>query len=184
LVFANRYFHPRAITFRLPFPAARAINRHALSQRRKGYPNTMTTVETNTTDKAAAVAAQSAHVAPDKAPAKNVASQKHGVPKAQKTANGAKHGAKAKAAPKKVTMHIDPAEARISGLQCLVIRAKGLLFLAARMAAVQCKSVFLGGGRQCGFGGRMVWFHFSVVQHWYKKCQITQNRPKNYGCNY
>jgi hypothetical protein len=58
----------------------------------------MTTAETNATDKAAAVAAQGAHVAPDKALAKKAASQKKGAPKAKKTA----HGAKAKAvAPKK-----------------------------------------------------------------------------------
>ena len=62
----------------------------------------MTTAETNTTDKAAAVAAQGAHVAAEKAPAKKAASQKKGVPKAKKTAKGAKQGAKAKAAePKK-----------------------------------------------------------------------------------
>jgi Protein of unknown function (DUF3489) len=53
----------------------------------------MTTAETNATDKAAAVAAQGAHVAPEKA-----ASQKKGAPKAKKTAKGGK--AKA-AAPKK-----------------------------------------------------------------------------------
>lgn len=56
----------------------------------------MTTAETNATDKAPAVAAQSAHVAPEKA-----ASRKKGAPKGQKTANGAKQGAKAKAALKK-----------------------------------------------------------------------------------
>jgi hypothetical protein len=61
----------------------------------------MTTAETNTTDKAAALAAQGAHVAPDKAPATKAASQNKGAPKAKKTANSAKHGAKAKAAPKK-----------------------------------------------------------------------------------
>jgi hypothetical protein len=61
----------------------------------------MTTAETNATDKPAAVAAQGAHVAPEKAPAKKGASQKNGAPKGKKTAKGAKHGAKAKAAPKK-----------------------------------------------------------------------------------
>ena len=59
----------------------------------------MTTAETNTPDKAAAVAAQGAHVAPEKAPAKKPTSQKKGAPKANK---GAKKAAKqAKAAPKK-----------------------------------------------------------------------------------
>jgi hypothetical protein len=60
----------------------------------------MTTVETNTTDKSAAVAAQGAHAAPEKAPAKKAASQKQAALKAKKAANGAKQGAKAKAAPK------------------------------------------------------------------------------------
>jgi hypothetical protein len=56
----------------------------------------MTNVETN--DTAAAVAAQGAHVAPEKAPSKKGATQKKGTPKGQKTAKRAK--AKA-AAPKK-----------------------------------------------------------------------------------
>jgi hypothetical protein len=64
----------------------------------KGYPNIMTTAETNTTDKAAAVAAQGSHVAPEKTPARKAASQKKGAPKAKKTAQGPM--AKA-AAPKK-----------------------------------------------------------------------------------
>jgi hypothetical protein len=57
----------------------------------------MTTVETNTADKPAAVAAQGAHVAPEQVHAKKAASQKKGAPKAKKAANGAK----AKATPKK-----------------------------------------------------------------------------------
>jgi hypothetical protein len=62
----------------------------------------MTTAETDATDKAAAVAAQGAHVAPEKAPAKKGASQKKGAAKAKKTADAAKQGAKAKdTAPKK-----------------------------------------------------------------------------------
>ena len=62
----------------------------------------MTTAETTATDKTAAVAAQGAHVAPDKALAKKAATQKKVAPKGKKTANGAKQGAKAKAAaPKK-----------------------------------------------------------------------------------
>jgi hypothetical protein len=60
----------------------------------------MTTAETNTTDKPAAVAAQGAHLASEKVPAKKGASQKRGAPTAKKTAKGAKQGAKA-AAPKK-----------------------------------------------------------------------------------
>jgi hypothetical protein len=62
----------------------------------------MTTAETNATQRAAAVAAQGAHVAPEKAPASKAASQKKGAPKAKKTASGGKQDAKAKtAAPKK-----------------------------------------------------------------------------------
>jgi hypothetical protein len=52
----------------------------------------------NATDKAAAVAAQGAHVAPEKAPATKAASKKKEAPKAKKTAKSAK--AKA-ASPKK-----------------------------------------------------------------------------------
>jgi len=58
----------------------------------------MTIAETTATDKAAAVAAQGAHVAPEKAPTKKSASQKNGGPKAKKTAKGAGQVAKAKAA--------------------------------------------------------------------------------------
>jgi len=62
----------------------------------------MTTAETTPTDKTATVAAQGAHVAPEKAAAKKAASRKKGAPKGQKTAKGAKQGAKANAAaPKK-----------------------------------------------------------------------------------
>jgi hypothetical protein len=46
----------------------------------------MTTAETHATDKAAAVAAQGTHDAPEKAPSKRVASKKKGAPKAKKTA--------------------------------------------------------------------------------------------------
>ena len=63
----------------------------------------MTTAETNATDRDAAVAAQGAHVAPEKAPAKKAASRKKGAPKAKKAAKRARQGAKAKAAPKKAT---------------------------------------------------------------------------------
>jgi hypothetical protein len=54
----------------------------------------MTTAET--TDKAAAVAAQGANVAPEKSPAKKGASLKKGAPKAKKAAKAAKPGNKAK----------------------------------------------------------------------------------------
>jgi len=92
----------------------------------------MTTAETNTTDKAAAVAAQSAHVAPEKAAAKKAASQKKGAPKAKKTAKGANHGAKAKAAPKKAAKPIAAkkaaaprAESKGAKILEMIARAKG-----------------------------------------------------------
>ncbi len=59
----------------------------------------MTNVETTDKDDAA-VAAQGAPVAPEKAPAKKGASQKKGAPKAKQGAKGAK-GGKAMATPKK-----------------------------------------------------------------------------------
>ena len=58
----------------------------------------MTTAETNATDKAAAVAAQDANVAPERAPAKKAVSQKKGAPTAKKTA---KRGKTKAGAPKK-----------------------------------------------------------------------------------
>ena len=59
----------------------------------------MKNTETTSTTESAAVAEQGAHVAPEKAASKKVASQKKGAPKASK---GAKKAAKqAKAAPKK-----------------------------------------------------------------------------------
>jgi hypothetical protein len=61
----------------------------------------MTTAETNTTDKAAAVAVQGAHVAPEKAPASKAASKKKGAPKGKTAAKGAKQAAKTKTAPAK-----------------------------------------------------------------------------------
>jgi hypothetical protein len=103
----------------------------------------MTIAETNATDKAAAVAAQDAHVAPEKAPAKKAASQKKGAPEAKKTASGAKRGAKAiAAAPKKATETAaktsdetakadrqpapPPAESKGAKILELIARSKGL----------------------------------------------------------
>jgi hypothetical protein len=60
----------------------------------------MTTTETNTTDKAATVAAQGARVAPEKGLAKKRASQKKSAPRAKEAAKGAKGKV---AAPKKAT---------------------------------------------------------------------------------
>jgi hypothetical protein len=90
----------------------------------------MTTAETNTTDKAAAVAAQGAHVAPEKAPARKAATPKKSAPKAKKTANGGKQGAKAAAAPKKAAKSAretaaPPAESKGAKILDLIARAKG-----------------------------------------------------------
>ncbi len=74
----------------------------------------MTTVETNATDKTATVAAQGAHIAPEKATSKKAASQKKGAPKGQKTAKGAKTKA---AAPR--------AESKGAKILYMIARAKG-----------------------------------------------------------
>jgi hypothetical protein len=68
----------------------------------------MTAEATETIDTAAAVAAQGADVAPEKAPAKKGASAKKAAPKGQKAAKGAKSKA---AAPKKATPAKKPAKA-------------------------------------------------------------------------
>ena len=60
----------------------------------------MKNVETTTTDQTANVAAQGAHVTPEKAPAKKGATQKKAAPSGRETAKGAKTKA---AAPKKGT---------------------------------------------------------------------------------
>jgi hypothetical protein len=57
----------------------------------------MTNAEATTTENAATVAEQGAHVAPEKASSKKGATQKKGAPKSQKAAKGGK----AKASPKK-----------------------------------------------------------------------------------
>jgi len=53
----------------------------------------MSTAETTTPEQAAAVAAQGAHVAPEKAPSKKGATQKKGAPKGPKAAKRAKTAA-------------------------------------------------------------------------------------------
>ena len=60
----------------------------------------MTNAEATIIENAATVAEQSAHVAPEKASSKKVATQKKGAPKGQKAAKGAK----ATASPKKEAM--------------------------------------------------------------------------------
>jgi hypothetical protein len=71
--------------FLLPFLSTRAINR----LRRPGAEKDTQEHDNrgnHATDKAAAVAAQGTHDAPEKAPSKRVASKKKGAPKAKKTA--------------------------------------------------------------------------------------------------
>ena len=85
--------------------------------------------DNTTTTKAAAVAEQGAHVAPEKAPSKKGASQKKGAPKGQKTAKGAKAKAaapkkQAKAAPAKKTS-APRAESKGAKILAMIGRAKG-----------------------------------------------------------
>jgi|SRR5579862_2051489 len=61
----------------------------------------MTNIETTTADKTAAVAAQTAHVAPETAPSKKAATRKKGAPKGRTAAKGGKTGRTKAAAPKK-----------------------------------------------------------------------------------
>jgi hypothetical protein len=96
-VFADLSFRSGRLLFLLAFSLDQSDQSSCARQAQKRIPTHMTTAETNLTDKTAAVAAQGAHVAPEKAPAKKAASQKKGAPKAKKTAKGAN----AKAAPPK-----------------------------------------------------------------------------------
>jgi hypothetical protein len=78
----------------------------------------MSTAETATTEQAAAVAAQGAHVAPEKAPSKKGATQKKGAPMGPKAAKRAKT-----AAPKEAgTLRPESKGAKVLGL---ISRAKG-----------------------------------------------------------
>src|SRR6202044_2126148 len=76
--------------FPLAFSPDQSDQSSCAKQAQKRIPTHMTTAETTPPDKAAAVGAQGAHVAPEKAPATNAASQRKGAPKAKKAANGAK----------------------------------------------------------------------------------------------
>jgi hypothetical protein len=115
----------------------------------------MTTPETTATDKAAAVAAQGAHVAPEKAPASKAASPKKGDAQGQKSAKrakakttpakaaapkkGAKEGAKAskKAAKRERKAGTPRAESKGAKILEMIARAKGapLAEIAAGLAA-------------------------------------------------
>ena len=78
----------------------------------------MSTAETATTEQAAAVAAQGAHVAPEKAPSKKGATQQKGAPKGPKAAKRAQT-----AAPKEPgTLRPESKGAKVLGL---ISRAKG-----------------------------------------------------------
>jgi len=98
------------VTIALPFGRTRVMNRHAQMKRRKGTRTHMTNAETNT---AVTVAAHGAHVAPEKASLKKVATGKKGAPKAKKNAKGGK----AKAAPR--------AESKTAKILEMIARAKG-----------------------------------------------------------
>jgi hypothetical protein len=89
----------------------------------------MTTAETTASDKAATVAAQGAHVAPEKVPAKRGASQKKGAPKAKKAARHAKAKAGAKSGKKAAKPERKAAAARAESkgakILAMVARTKG-----------------------------------------------------------
>jgi hypothetical protein len=82
-----------------------------------------------TSDKAAAIAEQGAHVAPDKPTSKKAASQKKGVPKAKKTAKAAllkKQGKPGKKAAKPTRPNTAPrAESKGANILEMIGRAKG-----------------------------------------------------------
>jgi uncharacterized protein DUF3489 len=87
----------------------------------------MTTAETNTTDKAATIAAQGAHVAPEKAPAKKGASQKKAAPAAKRPAKKGKAKVSAKTN-KKATKPKSPApraESKGAKILEMIARATG-----------------------------------------------------------
>jgi hypothetical protein len=86
----------------------------------------MTNAETNT---AATVAAQGAHVAPEKAPSRKAATQKKGAPRGQKTAKGAKPKKTAKASKKAAKAErkttAPRAESKGAKILALIRRPKG-----------------------------------------------------------
>jgi len=69
-VFAGTTISRGAAIFPLAFSLNQSDESSSAKQAQKRIPTHMTTAETNTTDKAAAVAALGAHVAPEKAPAR------------------------------------------------------------------------------------------------------------------
>jgi hypothetical protein len=104
------------------------------------------------TTKAAAVAEQGAHVAPEKATAKKVASQKKDAPKGQKTAKGAKPKKTAKPARKAAAPR---AESKGAQILALIRRPKGAtLAELAKVTGWQNHSIrgFLSGtvGKKMG----------------------------------
>ena len=90
----------RAVHNCLAFRANRSDESSCAKQAQKRIPTHMTTAET--TDKAAAVAAQGANVGPQKASSKKGASPKKGAPKGHRAAKAGKPKATPTAKPKKV----------------------------------------------------------------------------------
>ena len=85
----------------------------------------MTDVEASKTEQPAAVAAQGAHVAPEKASSKKGASQKKGAPKGQKTAKGGKAKASKKAAKPERKATAPRPESKGAMILEMIGRAKG-----------------------------------------------------------
>jgi hypothetical protein len=105
-------------------------------KRRKGN---RTNMNNETADKAAPVAAQGAHAAPEKAPSKKGATQKKSTPKGQKAAKAAKpkKAAKASKKPARTKEASAPrAESKSAKILEMIGRAKGAS-LAEIMKAVQ-----------------------------------------------
>jgi hypothetical protein len=116
--------------FLLHFAATGVRNRHAPTERGKDFQKTtMTNVEASSTENAATVAEQGAHIAPKKVSPKNGAGQKKGAHKGQKIAKG-----KARIAKKvlKAGNKIKPAESKRASTPQVQSKSAKILELIGR----------------------------------------------------